>query len=189
MQSVERFCDRAMLIERGRVVNIGDPRDIARAYEEVNFGSVAHESATDEDAAPARILDGWCEDAAGTRITSQRQGERCRACMEVAFDEAVENPSFAITFRNDVRHTIFVARSDREGPTGPFAAGDKVVVSFAFDDWLAPSHYTLTPSLAVPALGPSAVSRIDDVSELAVEAGHWSGGVADFPHELQIRSS
>ena len=189
MQSVERFCDRAMLIERGRVVNIGDPEDIARKYEEVNFGHVAHDSAIDEAAAPARILGGWCEGADGTRITSQRQGERCRACMEVAFDEAVDDPSFAITFRNEVRHTIFVARSDREGPTGRFEAGDKVVVSFTFDDWLAPSNYTLTPSLAVPALGPNAVSRIDDVAELTVEAGHWSGGVADFPHDLQVRSS
>ena len=187
MKSVERFCDRAMLIERGRIVNIGDPEHISREYEEINFGEVAHSTEADPRTAPARIVAGWCEDAAGARITSQRQGERCRACMEVAFDEAVEDPSFAITFRNDVRHTIFVARSDREGPTGRFEASDRVVVSFTFENWLGPSHYTLTPSLAVPALGPNAVARKDDIAGLAVEAGHWSGGVADLPHELEVR--
>src|SRR3954463_16018882 len=34
MSSVERFCDRAMLIERGRIVKIDQPRVIARAYNE-----------------------------------------------------------------------------------------------------------------------------------------------------------
>ncbi len=40
MCSVERFCDRAMLIERGDVVQIGDPREIGRAYHELNFGQL-----------------------------------------------------------------------------------------------------------------------------------------------------
>ena len=37
MGSVERFCDRAMLLERGEVVDIGDPASIARQYNELNF--------------------------------------------------------------------------------------------------------------------------------------------------------
>ena len=187
MSSVERFCDRAMLLERGRVVNIGDPEDVSREYAEINFGEAAHASATDEATAPARIVGGWCEDTAGERIEVSQQGARCRACMEVVFDEAVQDPSFAISFRNDVRHTIYVARSDREGDTGRFEAGERVVVSFAFDDWLGPSRYTMTPSLAVPALGPNAVARKDDIAELVVKADHWSGGVADLPHAIEIR--
>jgi ABC-type polysaccharide/polyol phosphate transport system ATPase subunit len=38
MRAVERFCDRAMLIERGQVLDIGDPHEIALAYNEINFG-------------------------------------------------------------------------------------------------------------------------------------------------------
>ena len=37
MGSVERFCDRAMLLERGDAVALGDPRDIANRYIELNF--------------------------------------------------------------------------------------------------------------------------------------------------------
>jgi ABC-type polysaccharide/polyol phosphate transport system ATPase subunit/ABC-type polysaccharide/polyol phosphate export permease len=36
MESVEGFCDRAMLLEGGRVVEIGEPAGIARGYEELN---------------------------------------------------------------------------------------------------------------------------------------------------------
>ena len=37
MGAVERFCDRAMLLERGEVVDIGDPASIARQYNQLNF--------------------------------------------------------------------------------------------------------------------------------------------------------
>ena len=44
MGSVERFCDRAMLLERGRVVDIGQPADIARQYNALNFKRVREEA-------------------------------------------------------------------------------------------------------------------------------------------------
>ena len=37
MGSVQRFCDRAMLLERGRVVDIDEPSSIARQYNQLNF--------------------------------------------------------------------------------------------------------------------------------------------------------
>src|SRR5205807_1598868 len=37
MSAVERFCDRAMLLERGKVVDIGEPNRIANEYLDVNF--------------------------------------------------------------------------------------------------------------------------------------------------------
>ncbi|MCW3011724.1 MAG: transporter ATP-binding protein, partial [Solirubrobacterales bacterium] len=49
MNAVERFCDRAMLIERGEVLDIADPRTIARAYNELNFGRLLHADVTDDD--------------------------------------------------------------------------------------------------------------------------------------------
>src|SRR5947209_20453925 len=37
MGAVERFCDRAMLLEAGRAVDVGDPASIARQYNQINF--------------------------------------------------------------------------------------------------------------------------------------------------------
>jgi ABC-type polysaccharide/polyol phosphate transport system ATPase subunit/ABC-type polysaccharide/polyol phosphate export permease len=36
MESVEGFCDRALLLDRGRVVEIGEPAAVARGYNELN---------------------------------------------------------------------------------------------------------------------------------------------------------
>ena len=44
MGLVERFCDRAMLIERGRVLSMGDPHDIGVLYNQVNFGTLVHDA-------------------------------------------------------------------------------------------------------------------------------------------------
>ena len=52
MGLVERFCDRAMLIERGNVLSIGDPHEIGLLYNQVNFGGLVHDAPTRE-AAPA----------------------------------------------------------------------------------------------------------------------------------------
>ena len=52
MSAVERFCDRAMLLERGEMVDIGDPTAIGRAYHELNFNR-PRTKRSDEGAATA----------------------------------------------------------------------------------------------------------------------------------------
>ena len=187
MSSVRRFCDRAMLVERGRIVNIGDPEDVSREYGEINFGEIAG-GEEDSETPAVRVLDAWCEDAKGERLASQQQGERCVACMTVEFDRDCDDPAFGITFRNDVRHTIFVARSDREGPSGRFTAGQAATLRFGFDNWLAPSRYTLTPTVTVDGDAGS-IARLEDAGSLAVQAPHWSGGVADLPVDIEVKRS
>src|SRR5918999_451433 len=103
MNSVERFCDRAMLIERGRLLEIGDPADITRRYNEVNFGQAP------ADAAPgssrlgerARIGSAWCENEHGQPIVGAGYGDRISVCMEVEFRDAVEDVIFRVMLRND----------------------------------------------------------------------------------------
>ena len=87
MSAVERFCDRAMLIDRGDVLELGEPHEIALAYNELNFGRLVTTSADGAgrygDHAAAEINDAWFEDDAGERITELAQGEPCTMCMEV----------------------------------------------------------------------------------------------------------
>ena len=66
MYSIERFCDRAMLIEHGVMTRIGEPRQIGRAYNELNFGQLAHDAPPERDAgAGTAIVDAWFEDEHG----------------------------------------------------------------------------------------------------------------------------
>jgi ABC-type uncharacterized transport system ATPase subunit len=126
MSAVERLCDRAILIEQGRIIEEGPPEQVTRRYGEVNFGRIAPAPAgpSQGENGVAAIASAWCE-SQGERILSLEQGADCTACFEVCFHEAVVDPVFAITFRNEVRHTIFVATSGLgDDATGRFAAGE-----------------------------------------------------------------
>ena len=128
MSSVERFCDRAMLLERGRG---GADRAARRGRAPLQRAQLRSHRAGAEpagDGAPrgARITGAWCEDESGERVVSARAGRLAAApASRWSSIEAIEDPLFAITFRNDVRHTIFVATSAKHGPQGSFGAGER----------------------------------------------------------------
>lgn len=186
MGSVRRFCDRAMLIERGELLDIGDPERVSQKYGEINFGAVDESSNVGADGLPrVRIMGAWCENSRAQPVVSLPQADRCIACMEVEFVDAVTDPVFSIIFRNEVRHTIFVARSDAEGPTGQFIAGDRCIVRFGFPNSLAPSRYTLTPAVS-DRDGHVTLEQSADAGAVIVEGTRYSGGVVDLPTDMEL---
>jgi ABC-type polysaccharide/polyol phosphate transport system ATPase subunit len=190
MGAVRRFCDRALLIERGEMIDIGDPKAISAKYEEVNFGTVEEDGELgDRTGLPrVRILDSWCERGGERGATAVAQGEECSACIEVEFLDPIVDPIFSMTFRNDVRHTIYVARSDSAGPMGAFAAGERSTVRFRFPNWLAQSTYKLTPAVITGDMRVTLDQRIDAVT-LRVDSARVTGGVADLPTHIEVMRS
>lgn len=193
MSAVERFCDRAMLIERGVVQMIDEPHRIGRAYNELNFGGLVHKRGDEDrwgDQAGAEILDCWFEDAAGERVSALAQGEPMAICTEVRFHADLENPIFALSLRNAVRHTVFATSTVWEQErTGSFAPGDAVVVRITMENWLAPGQYEATPSVAHQGAGADAIDLREDLSAVTVHSTRYSGGVADIPHAIAVTRS
>jgi ABC-type polysaccharide/polyol phosphate transport system ATPase subunit len=191
MQAVERFCDRAMLIERGRVLDVGEPRDIALAYNEINFGRLTHtgpEGPRYGDHTDAEITGAWFEDPDGERISTLAQGEPLTLVMEVAFHARLDEPVFGMALRNEHGHTIFASRTDYRGTaTGSFEPGDVATVRLTLQNWLAPSAYRLTPSLARAGAGTNALDSRPDIAHLIVHGTGNSGGVIDAPHRVDIQ--
>jgi ABC-type polysaccharide/polyol phosphate transport system ATPase subunit len=188
MTSVERFCDRAMLIERGEVLDMGEPGDITRRYNEVNFGQApgASEAVAGRLGGEARIGGLWCESDQGERILAIGYGDACTVCMEVEFMQTLDNAVFGVTFRNEVRHTTFVPTSGYAPVPGPFVAGDKLLVRLSFENWLATSRYTLTPSVATLDPDYRVLDQREDVASLLVESPFRTGGTVDIPTSLEI---
>ena len=189
MTAVERFCHRAMLIDRGRLQTVGEPHAVALAYNELNFGRLVkdgQETSRYGDQV-AEIKAAWFEDAAGERITALAQGQPCSMNMEVFFHASLEEPVFAFHLRNEARHTVFATASDwRLESVGSFSAGERALVRVRFDNWLAPSRYTVTPSVARAGGGADALDLREDLAALMVHATRVTGGIADLPHELAV---
>jgi ABC-type polysaccharide/polyol phosphate transport system ATPase subunit len=187
MYSVERFCDRAMLMERGHMTQIGEPRVIGRAYHKLNFGQLPHEAPAGGQAASGTIIaEAWFESTSGERVTSVSQEESLNMCFEVRIAEDLIDPVFAATLRTELGHTIVVARSDQHGhSSGSFKAGETVVARFGIPSWLTPSRYVLTPSLAREGTGENALALAEDMTSVVVH-GTTTGGILELPVEARI---
>jgi ABC-type polysaccharide/polyol phosphate transport system ATPase subunit len=187
MYSVERFCHRAMLMERGDMVQIGEPRIIGRAYHKLNFGQLPHEAPAAEQAGSGTVIaDAWFAGTNGERVTSTSQEDSLSMCFEVRFGEDLTDPVFAATLRTELGHTIVVARSDQHGgSSGSFKAGETVIARFAIPNWLTPSRYLLTPSVAREGTGENALALVEDMTSVIVH-GSTSGGILELPIDVKL---
>jgi ABC-type polysaccharide/polyol phosphate transport system ATPase subunit len=187
MHSVERFCDRAMLMEHGVMTQIGEPRVIGRAYHELNFGQLAHDApAADRSARGTAIAEAWFENERGERVTSASQEDALSMCFEARFGEDVTEPVFAVTLRTEAGHTIIVARSDQHRhSSGSFTAGETVMARFAIPNWLTAARYLLTPSLARAGTGESALALVEDMASIVVH-GENTGGILELPVDVRL---
>jgi ABC-type polysaccharide/polyol phosphate transport system ATPase subunit len=152
MSAVQRFCDRAVLLERGAMVELGGTEFVANRYLELNFGERARAAQGDQAErwgdARARIVDAWVEDEHGRRTGTLSTGRACDHVMRVVFAEDVVDPVFSLTVENADGAVMMTCDEGVREATGAFRAGEEVVVRFRFDNLLAPGRYLLTPAVA-----------------------------------------
>jgi energy-coupling factor transporter ATP-binding protein EcfA2 len=188
MGEVQRLCDRALVLEDGRVDLVGPPVDAARRYHELclarRAGGEPRDPAASDD---AWIADTWFEDAAGRRVEALGQGEACVLCMKVRMRHPLEDPVFGARLRSDADQVALEASSALDhGPTGRFDAGETALVRIAFDNWLAPGHYSVTAWLdGGPAWG-AALELRPGAASLLVRGTRVTGAVMDPPRRFDL---
>ncbi|HEX5223649.1 MAG TPA: ABC transporter ATP-binding protein [Solirubrobacteraceae bacterium] len=201
MGSLNRFCHRAMLLERGTVVHIGDPHEVADRYLEINFGRTADAGAAAEQPADAaaggragdgeaRVLEAWAEDASGARPTSLPQGERISLKARVRFTMDVEDPAASLYVLNDEHVAVLVASTTRDHErTGRFRAGEEALFSFAFENVLRPGRYSPLLTLAHRGSGLDLMDRAEGFTSFVVTGADALGGLVDIPVEVGVSRS
>jgi ABC-type polysaccharide/polyol phosphate transport system ATPase subunit len=194
MGSLQRFCHRALLLEHGAPVHLGEPHEVADKYLEINFGRDpdATQTAGEDDErsgdGEARVVEVWVEDRQGDRGGVIPQGERVSLNARVHFMVSVEDPAASLYILNDEHKTIAVATTEvvRER-SGTFSAGEEVVFSFAFDNVLAPGRYTPMVNLAHRGYGLDVIDRFEGSFSFLVTATAPQGGLVDLPMEVGIK--
>jgi ABC-type polysaccharide/polyol phosphate transport system ATPase subunit len=206
--AVNRFCDRGMLLEHGRCVEIGGPQRIGMRYLQLNFSEEARAlEATNEVVAKAEahapappdqpmrlgdgageIVDAFFEDEQGARAEVLDGGRRAAFVVHVRFHRDVEDPVFAVGIENSHRATVFSGTTQLASPhPGTFRSGEAVTVRFAFDNVLAPDRYTATPSVARPGSGLAWIDWRERMVEAVVNVTRATEGVVNLPVEVEVR--
>jgi ABC-type polysaccharide/polyol phosphate transport system ATPase subunit len=201
MNAVERYCDRAMLLEKGDVVGIGDPHDIGQQYLQLNFALAEKDAAArvGERLKPepgrwgdgrAEVLDCWFEDADGARTATLPHGDRATFAARVHFHEDVDDPEFGVELHNSRAELVVQATtSGRDDRTGAFGAGDEAVVRIRFDNVLAGDRYVATPSVAHRGQGQRWMDRREGLIALTVTSTVRTNAAVAVPFEVDVERS
>ena len=190
MGAMQRFCHRALLLERGRPVHLGEPHEVADRYLELNFGR-ERQGETSGDGhtgdGQARVAEVWLEGPDGERLSSVAQHQRVTLKAQVQFNAEVTDPAAAVQIFNDEHRLVLAATTEIENErTGHFGAGEQVVVSFAFDNVLAPGRYLPVFQLTHRGSGLDVIDRFEGSFSFVVTSAGALGGLIDLPVQSDI---
>jgi ABC-2 type transport system ATP-binding protein len=192
MAQVQRFCDRAMLLERGQVVVVGDPKMVTRRYTRVNFPPVGESGRSTRDEPLAgggdevQLLDVWTQDAQGTRGAAIMQGTPCALCAHVHFGQAVQDPVFTFWLSDDQHRRVFAVTTANEDAIGDFEAGMGAVLGTSFDNWLVPGRYDVSLQVSEAGPGGRIIALGENASSVVVSGETRGGGIVDIPHAFFV---
>jgi ABC-type polysaccharide/polyol phosphate transport system ATPase subunit len=195
MGSLNRFCHRALLLEKGSMVHLGEPHEVADRYLEINFGRDPEAAAKRVEEGrggdgEARIVEAWVEDERGERATTLPQGQRITVKALVNFLVAVEDPAAGLYVLGDDHVAIIVASSSVEHErSGRFLAGESALFSFSFENILAPRRYSPLFTLAHRGTGLDLMDRFEGAFSFVVTGPDATGGLVDLPVEVGISRS
>jgi ABC-2 type transport system ATP-binding protein len=187
MALLERFCDRAIVLERGRVEIEGPPEAAAPRYLELNLGDAVK---GDTGAAPARLVDAWIEDGSGTRVQTARHGERMHAQVTIESDRAVEHPMFDVWLDDTAGARLFATSTEAlDEPVGALAAGSRVRLRLELENNLAPGRYRLGCALLSESRSPENVLTLSErAAEFVVVSDRPVYGSVALPHRLYVEA-
>ena len=187
--TVQRFCDRVMLLEKGERMAIGSPDEVTMTYRQHDLDlergerPVARAGTKRWGDQAAEIDEAWVEDESGSRTGVFEQRARLVFRARASFKESMVDPVFGVAFKHESGVNVFVTNTavDRV-ETGTRSAGDTVEYSVAFDVPFADGGYTVSPSIAHRD-GQRFADWRDDLLVFRVTGVEHTGGLVDFPHE------
>jgi len=177
---IERICDRAMLLEAGKVDLIGDPVAVTARYIEINVGDGGSEAETIDDGdrrrAAIRISDPSLTASTGLDLAGAGADDEIRIEATLEALSAVDTPGLRIEIHNERGGRVFLSPGI---PLARLAAGDRTRVQAWVENRLHPGDYSLSVSVVRPGrrgneVPASPVTRLP----LRIPGGTRSGGGA-----------
>jgi len=211
MNAVQRFCERAVLLEHGRNVELGEPQKVGERYLQLNFsqdaraaeareaGDAAEEAPTGEEAeaeeevrmgdGKAEFVEVWFEDEHGERVEVLPSRRPCSFHARVRIHERLEDPLVGVNLHNSAGEHVWGANNELGESAGVFEPGDELSFALRFTNLLAPDRYWASPAIASSSGGVVWHDRRTRFASVMVTATAPAQGVVDLPFALEVERS
>jgi ABC-type polysaccharide/polyol phosphate transport system ATPase subunit len=195
MEIVQRYCDRAMLIERGEIERIGDPNEVVRRYfeltlehrpNEVNeflIDSIGEETPETR----ARIRNLWIRGSNGSQATIG-VGEPIYVEGSLEVERPIRAAGIRLEIRTEHGARVFSPEDTSLGEVREYAAGQRVRAQVAIENRLSPGRYRLN-CVVLHANGSEPVAASANRSlafEVAGQA-HPGAGLVRLGHQVRFQ--
>ena len=192
MNTVDEYCDRAMLIDGGKIRQIGDPAEVGRRYLRLNFergGDSGEGSASTTDIEAVRIVDARAENPNGERAGSFEHGEPIR--MQLQLDVLEDLPGlsagFIIANADGIgvsQFDVFLNADEYYNPL-PLRKGQRVEISCELKNPLTAGRYHVHLGLN-QAGTPRVLLYVANAIDFVVYGGEMARGVVAIEHESRF---
>jgi ABC-type polysaccharide/polyol phosphate transport system ATPase subunit len=186
MPLLERYCHRAMLLERGAIHALGPATEVANRYIEHNISLVERPESEPRPLEPrdphARVLDVWLQDDEGRR-SELVSGANINLHALIELPPAVAAPLLRIDLRHRNGISLFAP------PAGEFPGdprpGERVRVHAMIRNRLGPGRYFATCALLDHATHELLTSR---AVSFTVPGEEGSAGLVVLEHEVAVEA-
>jgi lipopolysaccharide transport system ATP-binding protein len=189
LTSIERLCDRVVLMEQGRLVAAGDPHEVIRSYQDQALHAQAAAMAdvdTPDAAGAARVEAVTFHDAAGAEIPAASTGHPLSARVRYHASEAVPDAVVEVFYYSRDGRTLHCQQSTaiKGGPLrlepGPG------LLEFAMSELgLQPGTYSVGATIR-RRHGAETIDWFYGRTQLHVEPGRPVRGYFYTPHEWRL---
>ncbi|MCR5543148.1 MAG: ABC transporter ATP-binding protein [Eubacterium sp.] len=196
LSSIEKYCDRAILLNKGEMVSDGTPKDIIDLYKQILAGQSSGgnlkkelDGSQDYGDKKAEIIDYKVIDSSGRETTSLLKGEEFSIEVTIRANEPVVSPIVAITIRNSKGTDITGTNTMYEKvDLGHLEPGDERTVVFTQNMDLQGGDYLLSLGCTrFEEYELRVFHRLYDVTELTVISSKDTVGFFDLNSKVSVR--
>lgn len=209
--SISKYCDRVILLEKGKKIGEGEPKEIIDMYKKVLVGQLGSEADTrkshevskgskwkdlmqlnpnyDEYGSGLAEFEDFCAfDNTGTITNTIIKGEEFTVRVKVRFFESIQDPIFALSFKNmqgtEITGTNTMFEKITTGTPGP---GQTYTVTFTQNMSLQGGEYLISLGCVGYREGSFTVyHRLYDVFNLTVISSKNTTGFYDMDSVVTV---
>lgn len=141
MNTVKEFCDRAILIEKSKIITEGDPNKVANSYIDMFNNSYENK---------INLKDRWGDQKLTISEAEVSYNEKeLRVSYEIDAHEDAEKPIFGVIIRDASNNNIIDSNTKWNSiNTGIVVKNSKIKITWIFDNILKSGTYTISPAAA-----------------------------------------
>ena len=197
LDTIIRYCDRAIVLEQGRLFVEAGPKEAVDAYKQIMAGSSSFAAVTATEPADgalsygdqqARIFDFGLLDESGRRTQLLENGKPFSIVMKVKFDNDVSDPIFAFTIKDLKGLEVTGTNTDfKRTFSGKFRKGETAEVKFSQVLNMQSGRYALSLGCVGQTMdGPAVHHRLYDAVLFEVASGTPMVGLYDLGSKISV---